>query len=248
MTLGKEVLSVLTDIIENIPGIDRTPDPRRSQMPARPCEPNCTCGLHRKRLTDEQRRQKRQQKQHRRYWSDPEASRVAARDRRAADPDKAREIDRRSKDKNREARNARNRGAANAAKRLRDTHGMTPLDVARMTEAQSGRCCYCERPLPGDQKQVHIDHDHSCTCGPKRSCRECRRGLACGACNTLIGLADEDWSRLERIIANGRRLQAEARQRISAMPVQADLFQCAAPDQAELFDNVRRLERREESA
>ena len=93
-----------------------------------------------------------------------------------------------------------------------------------MREDQGGRCCYCERPLPENPRKVHIDHDHTCTCGSKGSCEYCRRGLACDSCNQIIGKADEDWERLERIAANGRRLQAQARARINAKPVQAELF------------------------
>ena len=114
---------------------------------------------------------------------------------------------------------------------------MTPEDYQAMWDEQHGRCCYCERPLPDDTRKVHIDHDHSCTCGPKNTCENCRRGLACDACNQVIGKADEDWDRMERIVANGRKLQAAARERINTKPVQA-----------ELFDITEAARRREESA
>ena len=117
-------------------------------------------------------------------------------------------------------------------------HRMTPEDYQAMWDAQDGRCCYCERPLPDDQRKVHIDHDHTCTCGPKNTCDSCRRGLACESCNKLIGQADEDWERMERIAASGRRLQAEARGRINAKPVQGELP----------IDINRAARRREESA
>jgi hypothetical protein len=107
---------------------------------------------------------------------------------------------------------------------LATRHGMRPEDRDAMREDQGGRCCYCERPLPENPRQIHIDHDHSCTCGPKKSCQYCRRGLACEACNTVIGKVAEDWDRLERMAANGRRLQAEAQARINGKPVQAQLF------------------------
>ena len=106
-----------------------------------------------------------------------------------------------------------------------------------MWDEQHGRCCYCERPLPGDKFHVHIDHDHACTCGRKKTCESCRRGLACRDCNMVVGFAGDDPERLDLITANLRRLSAGARQRIAGKPVQE-----------ELPLNVRRLERREETA
>lgn len=64
------------------------------------------------------------------------------------------------------------------------------------------------------------------------------RGLACESCNTVIGKTAEDWERMERIAANGRRLQAEARSRINVKPVQGELP----------IDIKRAARRREESA
>lgn len=89
---------------------------------------------------------------------------------------------------------------------LKAQHGMTPGDWDAMWSAQRGRCCYCERSLPVDRKQVHIDHDHSC-CPPKRSCVLCRRGLACAVCNLIVGYADDDADRLEVITRNLARFK-----------------------------------------
>ena len=181
-----------------------------------------------------------------------EASREAQRRYRAAHPDRVRESQRKShqnapeevrarkrerdqrrRDENRDLVNAQARDRYARNPRPKDEtrrqhlwvrHRMTPEDYQAMWDAQGGRCCYCERPLPDDTRKVHIDHDHSCTCGPKNTCGSCRRGLSCDACNQVIGKADEDWDRLERIAANGRKLQAAARERISGKPVQAELF------------------------
>ena len=97
-----------------------------------------------------------------------------------------------------------------------------------MLDSQQGRCCYCERPLPDNPKLVHLDHDHSCTCGPKKSCPSCQRGLACQACNNAVGAGGDDPDRLERIAANLRRLKAEARERINGQPVQGELIDIEA--------------------
>lgn len=102
-------------------------------------------------------------------------------------------------------------------------HRMTPEEWDAMRDSQRGRCCYCERPLPEDRRKIHVDHDHSCTCGPDRSCQYCRRGLACDTCNTYVGKLGEDWDRMERIAANGRRLKVAAVARINGKAVQGEL-------------------------
>lgn len=107
---------------------------------------------------------------------------------------------------------------------LKGRHGISPEIFAAMWDSQGGRCCYCERPLPENSKLVHIDHDHSCTCGSKKSCRHCQRGLSCQGCNSAVGTCGDDPDRLERIAANLRRLKAEAAERISGKPLQAELI------------------------
>lgn len=230
MELGRAVLSVVPGILGNRPGIAGCTcgrhsgntwrgrshsDETKAKISAskvgqsRPCPEGCTCGRH----TAQQPRRTRP--------DDPEALR-----------EHKRAVFR--------AWYARNPRSKDEVRRqhLWFRHRMTPADYQAMWDVQDGRCCYCERPLPEDQRQVHIDHDHSCTCGPKNTCSACRRGLACETCNTLIGRIREDWERMERIAANGRRLQAEARERINTKPVQGELP----------IDIKRAARRREESA
>lgn len=65
--------------------------------------------------------------------------------------------------------------------------------------AQDGKCYLCGTDLERDVPQaVHLDHDHSC-CPLARSCERCRRGLACQACNYIIGRAKDDPARLRRM-------------------------------------------------
>jgi len=76
-------------------------------------------------------------------------------------------------------------------------HGASIVeDYARMWQEQDGCCYLCGAELA--ERKVHIDHDHAC-CPRGHSCRACRRGLTCGQCNQLIGLADDDPARLRRI-------------------------------------------------
>jgi hypothetical protein len=74
------------------------------------------------------------------------------------------------------------------------------LTRAELYAKQNGRCYLCGEP--GDLDEMVIDHDHRCSCGPRYTCRNCRRGLAHSQCNTLIGLAGDDPEKLHRIAGN----------------------------------------------
>lgn len=42
-----------------------------------------------------------------------------------------------------------------------------------------------------------VDHDHGC-CPATRSCESCIRGLLCGGCNAILGMAGDDPKILRR--------------------------------------------------
>lgn len=104
---------------------------------------------------------------------------------------------------------------------------MTPDQWQALWDQQNGNCYLCARPLPENRSKVVIDHDHACCkSGPATqsySCSYCRRGLACGKCNSLIGYADEDAQRLRLIADNLERAQARTRVAIAAKPKQCEL-------------------------
>ena len=91
--------------------------------------------------------------------------------------------------------NARHRGRGRMSQARRN-HGMEPADWAALWDSQDGRCYLCRCELV--EGKMHIDHDHRC-CPPNRSCRICRRGIACGTCNQSIGFAGDDPDRLHRM-------------------------------------------------
>lgn len=73
-------------------------------------------------------------------------------------------------------------------------YGITPAELIALEAAQGGLCAVCQQPprgkAPGRAHQgvrreagLHVDHCH----GSGRV-----RGLLCGNCNTMIGLAGED--------------------------------------------------------
>lgn len=179
----------------------------------------------------------KERERQRRRRADPryqEYQRGYKRDWKAVNPEKQAEYDRvyreASPDKA-SAKKARHRErnldrvqAADRADKMFQVHGLRPADWARLFAEQDGRCCYCRRPLnPDGGRETAVDHDHSCSCGPRKSCDACRRGIACAACNKIIGLAYEDPGRLEAIAASLRVLAAEARERITGKPAEGEL-------------------------
>jgi hypothetical protein len=169
--------------------------------------------------------------------ADPEQRRERDRRYREANREKIRERNRRYERANREKIRDRHRRwrEANPEKvresnhrgpkrdrnyHLRSSHGLYPEDWEALRAAQDGLCYLCGDPLPDDPAKVATDHDHRCSCGPKSSCRACRRGLAHPECNTIIGMAGDDPARLRRIAAN----LAQAQRRIGRLPRPLTLF------------------------
>ena len=92
---------------------------------------------------------------------------------------------------------------------------------AAMWETQQGCCYLCGDPLT--EQITRIDHDYRC-CPYKKSCSICRRGLACDACNLLIGKAQDDPERLHRIADNLAAAIALVTERLRSAPEQMTLI------------------------
>jgi hypothetical protein len=90
-----------------------------------------------------------------------------------------------TKDKLRYRRNADVIRKRKLAEYYQRNHNITQEERDRLVAAQNGLCMICKNPPEGRGKgdRLHIDHDHAT--GE-------RRGLLCGNCNTMIGLAGED--------------------------------------------------------
>jgi recombination endonuclease VII len=82
-------------------------------------------------------------------------------------------------------------------RQILERYNLTADQYAAMLEAQSGACAICKKaPDPtGRMKRLSVDHDHGC-CPGDRSCGKCVRGLLCGTCNGMIGMANDDPERL----------------------------------------------------
>lgn len=129
------------------------------------------------------------------------------RQRRAADPEKAREEHRAWRDANRDKLNEQKRQrreqdrekvlqeerawrAANRDKTyfysIKYRFGLTEEAYRAILDSQDGVCAICKRPCPRHSR-LAVDHCH--TTGMIR-------GLLCQPCNTAIGLLDEDADRM----------------------------------------------------
>lgn len=97
--------------------------------------------------------------------------------------------------------------------------GISPEIYADLLGTQRGVCAICRRPettadpATGRVRSLSIDHDHACC--PGRSCGACIRGLVCGLCNSMLGMAQDHAERLE---AAARYLREYRSRRAAASP------------------------------
>jgi len=83
--------------------------------------------------------------------------------------------------------------------RLLRSYGITLAQYEAMLEAQGGVCAICAG-APKDGPSLHVDHDHACCPGRKKSCGQCLRGLLCEDCNRVLGMFRDDTTRFEAAI------------------------------------------------
>lgn len=87
---------------------------------------------------------------------------------------------------------------ATAESFMRNRYRITMEQFNEMSAAQGHRCAICDKPF-GRRSQIHIDHDHRC-CPSDMTCGNCLRGLLCGQCNTMLGMAKDDPAILTRAV------------------------------------------------
>lgn len=83
-------------------------------------------------------------------------------------------------------------------------YGMTGDQLFQMWEDQDHRCACCTVLLESIS-DAGVDHDHNC-CPAKGSCGKCVRGLLCSFCNSMLGYARDDISKLEQAIKYLKRV------------------------------------------
>ena len=88
-------------------------------------------------------------------------------------------------------------------------YGITPMQFDELLKRQNNKCASCGTNNPGGiYKQWHVDHDHLC-CSGKNSCGKCIRGLLCMACNTALGLMQDNPINIEKLANYVRRKKYE---------------------------------------
>lgn len=98
---------------------------------------------------------------------------------------------------------ANNLAAVNARQKIRGRvyrYGITEEEYRAMLARQDGRCAICRREDDGSPRFFQVDHDPSC-CRDRKTCGQCVRGIVCGHCNKIMGLAGDDADRLRSAAA-----------------------------------------------
>lgn len=78
------------------------------------------------------------------------------------------------------------------ASHLKHSYGITPAQWDAILAAQGGGCAICGTKQGNKRTRLHLDHNHA---------TKAVRGLLCGPCNVLIGMAQEHRERLDQAIA-----------------------------------------------
>ena len=78
-------------------------------------------------------------------------------------------------------------------------HGITIEKWESLLSEQNGCCASCGKENT-NERNLHIDHDHSC-CPGTYSCGNCIRGLLCSQCNTALGLLEDKVDRVMNLAA-----------------------------------------------
>ena len=88
-----------------------------------------------------------------------------------------------------------------ASAQLKYRHGKTIDEVEELVRAQNNLCLLCKKPLDLENSLSAngpaIDHKHNAgCCEVGRSCDKCRRGIVHRACNSGLGMFEDDPVRL----------------------------------------------------
>lgn len=91
--------------------------------------------------------------------------------------------------------------------RLLRNYGITVDQYDAMLAEQGGVCAICAGASK-DGPSLHVDHDHACCPGRKKSCGQCLRGLLCEDCNRVLGMFRDDSKRFQSAITYLARRQS----------------------------------------
>lgn len=85
-------------------------------------------------------------------------------------------------------------------------YGISIEQYEALLQSQDAKCAICELPFVDTP---HIDHDHAC-CSGRDACGKCVRGLTCGDCNKLLGMAKDNPEVLRKAASYLERNQSKA--------------------------------------
>lgn len=185
-----------------------------------------TCRLRAwERVNSDQVLERKRETARRSRAADPERSRAAVRRYEAAHPEKVAEWKERRREKAAAARQPKPPRTGPLRGRKDRKHGSDwRTAYAEFWDAQGGCCYLCGDPLDLTKPQcIVFDHNHAC-CPANKSCKICRRGLACNRCNRAIGYALDDPARLRRMADALDAANALVLERMTTRDVQEGLF------------------------
>lgn len=104
--------------------------------------------------------------------------------------------------------------------------GLSVVEQVHLYDAQDGRCFLGDHPVGFEETYVEHDHAHL-TCNGK-GCPDCVRGLACGTCNSGIGMFKDDPDRMRIVADNLERAIKKTRAKWQSAAVADDPSPLAA--------------------
>jgi hypothetical protein len=110
-----------------------------------------------------------------------------AKDWRAANPLRSKELTQEWKEKNPDRK-----WMLDKKSHLWTYYRLTIEDYRKMFDDSDGKCHICK-----ESKKLVVDHNHKC-CSGKISCGKCVRGLVCHNCNTLTGFLERNDDLVDR--------------------------------------------------
>lgn len=76
-------------------------------------------------------------------------------------------------------------------------YGLTARQIDNMIALQGGLCAICDEAI--SRARCAIDHDHAC-CSGLSTCGTCVRGVLCRACNSGLGLFNDNINSIARAL------------------------------------------------
>jgi hypothetical protein len=90
-------------------------------------------------------------------------------------------------------------GKVTRAHRRKWRYNLTNEEFKMHLTLQNDLCAICCNP-PKENKELVVDHDHSC-CPTPPTCGRCTRGLLCHSCNTALARLGDSLEGISKVLA-----------------------------------------------